>query len=388
LVTPRRTEPPAAVMNDTRPLHFHWSLSSVDAVMQRVKRETIHSGVPDLDTHIAFCREAERCGIESLLVAFGFARPDPFLWSATLGAHTEEINFLTAIRSGVSSPTYFVQQINTLSVLTGGRVYVNIVAGRTPAEHHFYGDFLSHDERYERTDEFWQICHALWRRDGPVNFAGRHYRVENAQIRTPFLARTGNRPKIYSGGNSEQAIQLAIRHSDCLLTFPEDPERLAERIRPVLESGTRVGLVTSMIAKSTREEALAAAQALIDRAGEQAREVQIERRARLDSVGFKSMYELADKDTSWVTPYLWTGAVPYLGATAISLVGSTDDMVKAIGEYRDAGVTEFLFNGFPDLEQMRFFGAEILPRIREEEASRAAAARPSPSKVGPELGGL
>ena len=45
------------------------------------------------------------------------------------------------------------------------------------------------------------------------------------------------------------------------------------------------------------------------------------------------------------------------------LVGSADDMVEAIFEYRDAGITEFLFTGFPDLEQMRFFAAEVLPAL-------------------------
>lgn len=348
-------------------LRFHWSLSSVGDEMRRAQRQAAMSGAPDLDTHVDFSREAEQCGIESLLVAFSFARPDPFCWSAALGSHTERIKFMTAIRSGISVPTYFVQQVNTLSVMTGGRVCINIVAGRVPSEHRFYGDFLSHDQRYERTDEFWQICHALWRNDRPVDFAGKHYRVENAQINTPFAGGVRNRPEIYSGGNSEQAVQLAIRHADCLLTFPDAPVRLAQRVRPALASGTRVGLLLSIIAKSTRTEAIDAAQALIDKAGEQAREVQSNIRNRLDSVGFRSVFDLAEKDDAWLTPYLWTGAVPYLGPPAIALVGSADDIVKAIWEYRDIGVTEFLFTGFPDLEQMRFFGAEILPGIRRRE---------------------
>jgi alkanesulfonate monooxygenase len=358
-------------MNAKQPLHFHWSLSSVGDKMRRTQAQATMSGAPDLNGHVAFSREAERYGIESLLVAFAFARPDPYCWSAALGSRTEKINFLTAIRSGISSPTYFVQQINTLSVITGGRVYINIVAGRAPGEHRYYGDFLSHDERYERTDEFWQICHELWRNDGPVDFDGRYYQVENAQLTTPFMGESRTRPKIYSGGNSEQAIQLAIRHADCLLTFPEAPERLAQRIRPVLDSGVRVGLMLSMIAKPTRDEAVAAAHALVEQAGDSARAVQKDVRSRIDSVGFRSMYELAERDSAWVTPYLWTGAVPYLGAPSIALVGSADDMVQAISEYRDIGVTEFLFTGFPDLEQMRFFGDEVLPGVRELERTTA-----------------
>ncbi|HEX6471095.1 MAG TPA: LLM class flavin-dependent oxidoreductase [Streptosporangiaceae bacterium] len=361
-------------MPDAQRLTFHWSLSSVGDKMRRTRAHAAMSGVPDLDEHVSFCREAERYGIDSLLVAFGFARPDPYCWSTALGARTEKIHFLTAIRSGVSSPTYFVQQVNTLSAVTGGRVHINIVAGRAQDENRFYGDYLPHDERYERTDEFWRICHALWRGETPLDFAGRHYQVSGAQLKTPFMAKNRTRPRIYSGGTSEQALLLAIRHADCLLTFPEAPERLAERIRPVLDSGTRVGLSVAMIAKETSDEAVAAANALIGEAGDRARSVQEDIRARLDSVGFRSMYELAERDTAWISPYLWAGAVPYLGPPSIALVGSADDLVDAICEYRDIGVTEFLFNGFPDLEQMRFFGAEILPRLRERAGVQAAPA--------------
>jgi alkanesulfonate monooxygenase len=100
--------------------------------------------------------------MDSLLTAFGFHRPDPIVLATALATLTERITFMVAVRSGVCSPTSLVQQVNTVSALTGGRICVNIVAGHTPAEQRAYGDFLSHDERYERTDEFLTICHSLW----------------------------------------------------------------------------------------------------------------------------------------------------------------------------------------------------------------------------------
>lgn len=360
--------------NAADPLRFHWSLSAVGDAKRRGQAQETMSGALDLATHTEFCRAAEACGIDSLLIAFGYTRPDPLTWSAALGSHTKKINFLTAVRSGTCSPTLFVQQVNTLSVITGGRVHINIVAGRAPAEQRYYGDFLTHDQRYARTDEFWQICHALWRDDGPVDFTGQHYQVEGARINTPFQSTERDRPKIYLGGNSEQAIGLAVRHADCLLTFPDTPGRLAQRIRPVLDAGKKVGLLVSMIAKPTRDEALAAAAELVSTAGDTARQVHHTVRDRTDSVGFSAMYQLAEHDSTWVTRYLWTGAVPYLGPPAISLVGSPTDLTEAILEYRDIGITEFLFTGFPDLPQMQFFAAEILPRVRDRERRSTASA--------------
>ena len=233
-------------MMTVRPLRFMWSLSSVGDARRRARQLSSVSGVPDVDLHLEFCRRAESCGIDSLLMAFGFTRPDPVTYSALLGARTEKIKFLVAVRSGITSPTYFVQQINTLSMLTGGRVCINIVAGRAPDELRYYGDFLSHDERYERTDEFWAICNALWHGDGPVDFAGRHYRVEGARLNTPFSSLDARaRPMIYLGGSSEQATTLAIRHADCLLTLPDTPENMEPKIRPVLEVQIRNGVAAS-----------------------------------------------------------------------------------------------------------------------------------------------
>jgi alkanesulfonate monooxygenase len=343
-----------------------WSLSAVGDRLRRSRRPSDLGGLPNVDEHVRFCRRAEDNGIESLLMAFGFTRPDPVAYSALLGARTEKIKFLVAVRSGILSPTYFVQQVNTLSALTGGRVCVNIVAGRAPDELRYYGDFLAHDERYERTDEFWDICHALWRGDGAVNYAGRHYRVENARVNTPFVSNERSRPEIFLGGSSDQARALAIRHADCLLTLPDTPKQMAPRIRPVVASGTAAGLLVTLICRPTRDEAIDVAHALVDSVGEQGRAVNATLRGQSDSVGYATTYRLAD-DGDWPTPYLWTGAVPHLGPPSIALVGSPQDIVDALAEYQAIGVTRFLFTGYPDLEQMTFFGQEVLPRVRERE---------------------
>ncbi len=348
-------------------MRFMWSLSSVGDRLRRSSPLSTMSGLPNPDEHVEFCRRAEASGIDSLLMAFGFTRPDPITYSAVLGAHTEKIKFLVAVRSGIVSPTYFVQQINTLSALTRGRVCINIVAGRAPDELRYYGDFVSHDERYERTDEFWRICHALWRGDGPVDFAGQYYRIEGAKLNTPFVSDERSRPEIYLGGSSDQAHALAIRHADCLLTLPDTPKRMEPKVRAVLESGTEAGLLVTLVCKPTHAEAVEAAHAIVASAGQKARATHNVLRKQSDSVGYTTTYDLADRESAWPTPYLWTGAVPYLGPPGIALVGSAPEIVDALFEYRAIGVTRFLFMGHPDFEQMTFFGEEVLPRVRERE---------------------
>src|SRR5215467_9290948 len=159
-------------------LRFHWSLSQVGDKFRRTKATTEMSGRLSLEAQIEFCRQAEKCGIDSVLMAFGFTRPDPAVLSVALGKFTESIKFMIACRSGIFSPTFFVQQINTVSALTGGRVCVNIVTGHSPHELRYYGDFLTHDERYARTDEFLSVCRMLWEQQQNVAFEGKYYRIE------------------------------------------------------------------------------------------------------------------------------------------------------------------------------------------------------------------
>jgi alkanesulfonate monooxygenase len=299
-------------------------------------------------------------------MAFGFTRPDPLILSAAIGAATESIVFLVACRSGICSPTAFVQQVNTLSALTNGRVAINIVAGHSPHEQAYYGDFLAHDERYERTEEFLDVCAAFWRGDGPVDFAGKHYRIAGGRLNTGFVSPRRSAPEIYLGGNSEQAEKLAIKHASCLLRYPESPPEMRRRAWPLLAAGKEAGLRVAVLGRPTRAEALEAARELVEIAREKAQHNRREFVQRTESVAFRSTLDLADR-TEWVTPCLWTGMVPYMGEAC--LVGSADDLAAAFLEYREAGVTQFLLSGWPDLAELEFFGREVLPRVRARETA-------------------
>jgi alkanesulfonate monooxygenase len=339
-------------------------MSSVGEKWKGAKSRAAQSGVPDLEAHVDFCRRAEACGIDSVLTAFGFHRADPIVLASALGMLTTKIKFMVAVRSGVCSPTVLVQQVNTLSALTNGRICLNVVGGHTPNEQRGYGDFLSHDDRYARTDEFLTVCRAFWEGDGPVNFQGKYYHIENGKLNTPFVAADRTGPEIFLGGSSPQAFGLAARHADCLWTLPRQPEELATRIKAVLESGTEVGILVSMIARPSRKEALSAAQSMLAEVGDRARKTHQDFSRVSDSVAFTSTLALAEESSSdWLTAWLWTGAVPYLGAPAIALVGSYDEVTEGILEFTKSGVTQFLFLGWPDVPEMTAFSEEVRPRV-------------------------
>ena len=88
-------------------------------------------------------------------------------------------------------------------------------------------------------------------------------------------------------------------------------------------------------------------------------------RLRAD-VGRVSSISTTGRD-AWLGPCLWNGAVPYLGAPSIALVGSAEDVASTILGYQRMGVSQFLFMGWPDIEEMSFFSEAVLPLVRARE---------------------
>ena len=351
-------------------LKFHWRLlqggetPNMTRAGEGMRRET---GLPDLERQAEFCRRAEKCGITGMLTDIGATKPDPILLSAALGMATEKIEFIVAYRSGLIPPTTFVQQLNTLSSLIQGRLSLNIVAGHSPLEQRYYGDFLSHDERYPRTEEFLAICHAFWRGDDPVNFHGKYYRIENGRLNTPFVSKASTSPYIFIGGGSEAARALSISQGSCWMRLADTPANLLVGSQSVLDAGKELGVRVGVICRPTREEAVDAAGVLVASLDPAMREKEQEREfaSRSDSVSLRKIYEMAEED--WPAPWLWTGAVRSHGGAAIAIVGSPEEVASAFIEYGRMGVTQFIISGWPKLEEMTIFGRDVLPLIRQKE---------------------
>ena len=138
------------------------------------------------------------------------------------------------------------------------------------------------------------------------------------------------------------------------------------RLAPLRERGGRAGLIVGLIARPTREAALDAADALLARTGAAARAVHRSFRAQSSSTAFATAFDRS-LECEWISPTLWTGAVPFLGPSATALLGSYDEIADTLLDYGRRGIREFLFIGWPDLDEMERFGGELAPRVRERE---------------------
>ena len=356
-------------------LRFHWRLLQGGDVSTGIAPDRLSAAaaLPELSAQIAFCREAEQYGIDSVLVDFSSGKPDPMVLGQVLASATERLNYMVAHRPGLMSPTLFVQQVNTFSTLAPGRITLNMVAGHSPGEQATYGDSLAHDERYARMQEYLSVCHLLWSDDGSVDFAGRHYHIEHGRVKTPFVSDGRRRPEIYLGGGSDNARAAACEAADCWLRFADAVETVAREAVPVLACGKEIGLRLACICRPTRDEAIEAARTLVD-----SREARSRRKSEASFVAgsdAESVRQVSDLAASeWLGPSLWTGAIETLGSTSIALVGTPDEVAAEILRFKSAGVSQFIFHGWPKWEEMRRFGRDVIPRVRTLERQCTLAA--------------
>ena len=356
-------------------LRFHWMFPKGGEVGMKTAQETSRvlttrslspAALPDMEGWVKFARSAEDNGIESVLLSFSRYEPDTILVACAIGRATTKLKSIVAYRMGLMQPTTFVQQLNTLSALIGGRVALNVVAGSSTLEQRGYGDFLEHDDRYARADEFLNVCHSFWRNNGGVDFEGKYFRVEGGKLSTPFVAPHRTAPEIYVAGHSEQAQALALSRASSWLRLIDTPEKLRPIVTRFREQGVEVCLRLCVICRSTREQALEAAEALLpdDEIRKQERSIL----TGSDSQTMKQALASAD-NIGWLNRNLWAGLVPSYGSSAITLLGSPEELAAIFLEYKRIGVTQFIISGWPKLDEMIIFGREVLPLVRRAEAN-------------------
>jgi len=314
-------------------------------------------------------RSAEQLGFEAALTPTGTWCEDAWLTCAMLTEVTERLKFLVAFRPGQISPTLSAQMAATFQRQSQGRLLLNVVTGGESAEQRAFGDFLSKDERYQRTGEFLDIVSRLWRDETVTTSGNKHLKVAGAHLaRLPDPV-----PDIYFGGSSQAAGPVAARYADVYLTWGEPPGAVNDKLRWVesLAAGQgrdlRFGIRLHTISRDTSQEAWRQADYLMERvtddmiakvqSGLSGSESEGQRRMRaLHNSGDRR--ELRDLE---VYPNLWAGVGLVRGGAGTSLVGSHEEVANLIEEYARLGITEFILSGYPHLEEAYWFGEGVLP---------------------------
>ncbi|HCT80053.1 MAG TPA: alkanesulfonate monooxygenase [Micromonosporaceae bacterium] len=323
---------------------------------------------PDLGYLSQVAQAIDRLGFVGALIPTGMFCEDPWLTSSALAAHTSNMHFMIALRPGSLPPMVAAQMSATFQRLSGGRLMLNIVTGGDADEQKRYGDWLDHDQRYDRTAEFLDVWSRAWE-GKPFDFEGQHFHIKAGLLTRPHPVR----PLVLLGGSSAGAQRAAAAHADVYLSWGEAPDSLANLTKEVsdlaaqhgrtIEFGTRFHIIS----RDTSREAWEVTERLL--AGMDAERIaQAQKRfSRTESEGQRRMAALhgGSTDSLEIYPNVWAGYGLVRPGAGVALVGSHEEVASRIEEYHDLGLRHLILSGQPHLEEAYSFGEGVMPILRD-----------------------
>lgn len=321
-----------------------------------------------LDYNVRLARVAEAAGFDYALSQIRF--------TAGYGAEFqhESVSFSQALLQATSK-LKVAKQIATIDHISNGRIAINVVSGWFKGEFTAIGEpWLEHDERYRRSEEFIRAVKGIWTQDG-FTFKGDFYRFNDYTLSPKPVQQP--HPEVFQGGSSRAARDMAARVSDWYFTNGNTPDKLKEQIDDIRAKAqangdtVKIGVNAFVIARDTEEEARAVLDDIIKHAHVEA--VQ----AFGDAVR-QAGAASPEKQGNWANS-TFEDLVQYNDGFRTNLIGTPQQIAERIVALKAIGVDLVLTGFLHFIEEVEYFGREVLPRVRELEA-RAADGAPANEK--------
>ncbi len=329
----------------------------------------------DADFVRRFAQAHENAGFDKALVGYFSNGAEGAVVSSFIAAATQRLGILLAYRPGVIAPPLAARQLATLDQFSNGRLALNVISGGSDTDQQRDGDWLDHDQRYARTDEYLHALKAIWTAAGPVDHQGEFYRFKGA---LPNV-RPRQKPHIpiYFSGSSPAALEVAARHADTYMLWGEPLADFSEHVRHLQRLAQAQGR-NPRISVSFRPIVADSEEAAWRRAAEILERIRANRERQglpvhghtPDNAGSQRLLAAAQRGEV-LDERLWTGVARLTGAqwNSTALVGTPEQVAKALGRYWQAGASTFLIRGFDPLDDAEAYGRGLIPAIREQIAA-------------------
>ncbi|BAP95860.1 Putative alkanesulfonate monooxygenase [Mycobacteroides abscessus subsp. massiliense] len=322
------------------------------------------------DYNVKLARTAEDNGFEYALTQVRYEasygaeyQHESTSFSLALLLATERLKVIAAVHPGLWQPGVLAKLGATADHLSGGRFAVNVVSGWFKDEFTHLGEpWLEHDERYRRSAEFLQVLRKIWTEDD-VDFRGDFYRIHDFTLKPKPL----HTPELFQGGNSTAARRNGGLYSDWYFSNGKDFAGITDQIVEVRDHArtvsreVNIALNGFIIARDTEAEARDVLREIVEKANRPAVE------------GFRAAVQQAgaatgDKKGMWADSS-FEDLVQYNDGFRTQLIGTPEQIAERIAAYRRRGV-DLILGGFLHFqEEIEYFGAKVLPLVREIEAA-------------------
>lgn len=319
-----------------------------------------------------FSQAHESSGFDKVLIGYSAVTPDGFAIASYAASQTNNLGFLIAHRSGFVAPTLAARQAATLDHLTDGRIALHVISGGSDADQNRDGDWISHDARYRRTQEYIQILKQAWTSEEPFNFTGEFYRIKNgfSEIK-PYHS---DSIPLYFGGASEIANTIGGLYADVYALWGEPLEAIKQQIatirnvNPQRVTPLEFSLSVRPIIDTTETSAWEKAHHILERVKQSmGNQIIPGESSRPQSTGSRRVLDHAlTQDTFdkrlWMPIALASGA----SGSTTALVGTPNQVADALIEYYKLGCSKFIIRGFDPLTDTIDYGKELIPLIKEK----------------------
>ena len=227
-------------------------------------------------------------------VRYGVAWPrlDMSPWITAMSRVTKHVGFGLTYATTFMHPFYVARLLNSLDHITNGRIAFNVITSQRKADAQNYGfdELMEHGQRYDRMDEFMDVCQALWRSVEPdafewdratgrvanpdkvraINHVGRFFKVKGPLSVPPSPQIV---PVLIQAGGSPRGTRTAARFVDHVFgarkPIPAMAKQRTELDAALLAEGrdpSKVGVIwsTQVMVGETEAEAKRMRERLID----------------------------------------------------------------------------------------------------------------------------
>ena len=335
------------------------------------------NGSFDPEFTIALARAHEEHGWDRVLTAYGAGSPDPAQAAAWIAMHTSTLQVLVAHRPNLSIPTFAAKTFATLDHMSNGRMLVHFITGGNDHEQQREGDYLGHDERYDRTHEYIQIVRKAWTMHEPFDHEGDHYRF--ADYISDIFPVQQPHPPISFGGSSDAAYAVGAAEADIYCLWGEPLADTKEQIDRVLAECAALGRPRPKIQVAFRPILAPTEEAAWERAHEIVATIEAKRAPKNpwirrsgggpQNTGSKRLLDIAKRGERF-DKALFTSTARATGAMGNSnaLVGTPETVADAMMDYVKLGVDILSARGYDTLQDTIDFGKHVIPIIRDEVA--------------------
>ncbi|MFX1252070.1 MAG: LLM class flavin-dependent oxidoreductase [Promethearchaeota archaeon] len=236
-------------------------------------------------------------------------------------------------------PSILAKMITTLDHLSEGRIEIGMGAGWKEIEYKAYGlEFPSAKVRIEQFEEGMQILRALWSKDKKTSFSGKYYSLENALCFPKPFQKPHPRLWIGSMTGGKRMLKSTAKYADGInLAWAFSPKQCETLFNQLDEYCTDFGRKKGAILRSVGLWARVFA-------NEQEMETRMKAEAEKRNMSLEK----------------------YQDRVKGALIGTTEQIVEKLTNYKKVGVSHFIFM-FPMKEEstyLQLFNDDIIPKVK------------------------